>query len=97
MARRLRTGSHEQLSTQELAALRKQLSGMPPHEIEIYYKASYAACQYNVHLPSPRLIQELSRRGGNCGSERYWNPKSRTTPRVMLKFRCPLPRRFARM
>ncbi|HCC57479.1 MAG TPA: hypothetical protein DEQ47_09480 [Solibacterales bacterium] len=59
MARRPRTGSHEQLSTQELAALRKQLSGMPPHELEIYYKASYAACQYNVRLPSPRLIQEF--------------------------------------
>ena len=59
MARRPDHRAKEQLTATELDELRTRLEAMKVHEVEIYYKASHNACQYSVHLPSPRLVQEL--------------------------------------
>jgi hypothetical protein len=60
MARRPNTGSREQLTQEELAALRKELEEMTLHQLETYYKATHNACSYSgVRVPAPRVIQEL--------------------------------------
>jgi hypothetical protein len=59
VARRSSSPSTEQLTRDELEAVRVKLEAMPRHELETFYKATHNACRYVMRLPSPRLIQEL--------------------------------------
>jgi hypothetical protein len=59
VSRERRNTSKEQLSAQELAELREQLSRMSQSDLEINYKATHNACRSPDHLPSPGMMQRL--------------------------------------
>ena len=61
MARRPHIASREQLTAEELLALRQKLAGMSHRELEIEYRATHRACAYEIlgRLPSPQIMQEL--------------------------------------
>jgi hypothetical protein len=60
VARRPNTGNREQLTPVELVELRRRLSAMTLNELEGFYRATHNACAHaDVHVPSPRIVQEL--------------------------------------
>jgi len=58
MARR-HQANKDQLSSQDLVELRKQLAEMSRSTLDNFYKATHNACAYAIRLPPPSMIQEL--------------------------------------